>query len=443
MIRFLIRFLLVVIVLSVLAALGAQWKLDNDLKNFAKRLQPFVDLQYESVSLSYTGEVRINSITAYVEMAKYNVEIGEIRFSVGNIMDLILFQNNVESNELPESAYIKIKGLLLPFNNEMISAYKTHKKLTSWDLLESAYCGDINHISIGTLEKMGYHYFSLNTELYYMLDQYSGSIVFNGVTEFEDMFKLDYQMNIVGVLTFIEAFQNQATMVSMNKLPAAPKPSLFELRVTDLGYHENKATYCAGKEGVTQEEYYQKHTDKVVEALASVGIEASDTFKSLYPEAVKPNSEFYWFMQPQPTFDIESMPFYTFEELTELGGLRVSINNKPLGNFLNNWNLENFNKLAAVVLEEKRKAEAEEQRYKSIILKREYHQVPLTKASQYVEYQVKVTRNDGTVYEGRLTKTSSRYLWVEVHSEDGKVVLPLVRSSIKRFEANIVVEEDA
>ena len=112
MIRFLIRFLLFVVVIGGGGMFAAQWQLKKQLKDFSNLVRPFMDFSYGSASISYTGEVKIKGVNIYVERAGAQVDVGELNFFVGNLYQLATFKSNFNAKKLPDKAHLILKNVL-------------------------------------------------------------------------------------------------------------------------------------------------------------------------------------------------------------------------------------------------------------------------------------------------------------------------------------------
>ena len=442
MLRFLIKFLLFAIVAIVATMLVAQWKLEKELDQLTSQARPFVDISYESAKISYTGEIKVNSINAYVNLMGTFVEIGEVRFSIGNLYELALFELGFRKRELPDSAYIVVEDLLVPFNSKLVKAFETYSQDSGMDVLQTAYCGNTDKFDISAFEAMGFDYLALDSEVYYMLDKYSGSAVLNGSMDMEGAFKIDYQINIGSVLSWLESNKNRAIGQAPNE-KIVPDLALLEIRQLDKGFNSRKAEFCAQRQGVSVEEYYSGHTEAFKQLINEVDIQINPEFLALYTESLKPESEVYWFIQPKANFDMGGIFYYDYEELVELSGFQMSINRKPVEKILEGWSYQKYSDILARELVRKRQREMPNQRqYETVVIKREYRVQPLQNAGNFIDFDVRVTRNDGTLYLGKLTKTNDKNLWVLRRSSEGEITFPIKRTDVKSFEARVQVATD-
>lgn len=431
--RFLVKFLLLTIILAAIAILTAQWKLERDLDEFSRLISPVADFNYESAKIGITGEVRINAISMYFQPLNTSVEIGELKVSVGNLYDLAWFRSNLKQSKIPDSGYITLTDVLVPFNPKLIDAVSGDSPPTSMDLVRAAYCGDRDKIGIREIEAMGYDYLSFSGREFFLLDKYSGSAVINGNFDIEEMFDVTYQVNIGGVMKWLETSRQRAVGQFQEDV-VTPDLALFELRVKDKGFNLKRAIYCAVKENSETEEYYTKHVVEVEKLLNEVGIQMTEPAKKAYGDYIKPSSELFFFIQPQAGFDHNGLSYYTGEELMGLSGLRVSINDVAVTEFLNGWSGETFSKISQNVMQQRAKENSNKPLYQQVIITKEYQDLPISAARQFEGYKVRVKRDDGTLFSGVLSRTSEKSIWITQRSTSGEITVPVAIRRVTQFE---------
>ena len=81
--------------------------------------------------------------------------------------------------------------------------------------------------------------------------------------------------------------------------------------------------------------------------------------------------------------------------------------------------------------------QAEEEKFKPqyeiITVHQSFQKVSVSSLSNYVDYKTKIIRKDGERYQGKIKRTSSDRIWLEVHSKEGDVVLPFNKNSINKL----------
>lgn len=434
MLRFLVKYLLLAIILAAAAMLTAQWKLEKDIESFASAISPIAQFDYESAKISLTGEVKINSIRVFVESIKANIEIGELRFSAGNLYDLAFLESQYRELKLPENGYLYLTDVLLPFNAQMLKSVKTDQDPTSASILDSTYCGTHDRIGAIELEAMGFDYIAFSGKHFYLLDKYSGSVVLNGNFDIEEMFDINYQINVSGVMAWLESMEEHRIGQFQEKV-TPPQIALFEIRKKDRGFNLKKAEYCAIRENTSSDEYYKNHVSEIDKKLTSVGITVKDDAKLAYQAAIKPESEVVWFIQPKANFEFEGVDYYTFDELESLSGLRITVNGTQVSSYFDGWTGESFNRIAENLFKERAvELGATSPLYKQVVITKAYKVFNLNRASEFEKEKVRVTRDDGRIFEGTLSRTSDKSIWLFQKLPTGDVTIPFARTRVVKFE---------
>jgi hypothetical protein len=434
MIRFLIRFLLLAVIVGGGGMFAAQWHLKNDLKDFTNKVRPFMDFSYDSASISYNGEVNIQGINIYIQSAGAQVDVGQLKFFVGNLYQLATFKSNYEANHLPEKAHLVLKNVLLPFDSKMLKQLNRNKVTTSFDIMETAFCGPVQSFGLDEYEAMGYSYLSFSSETYYQLDTQSGSVIIKGSIDVEEVNKTEYQFNIGGVLSWYEEMIEKMSGGSLaDNSFITPELSFLEVSSKDQGYNLRKAEYCSSQENA-KTDYYSGHILKLEEILAGVGMSIPEEIKPLYLESIQPDSLVNFQVQPKVNFDLANMMRYEYAQLVESSGMQISVNDKPVNLLLADWSfskLENILQIAKVKQEEEYK---QKKQYEILMVQRKYQKVPVSSLDSYVHLKAKITRNDRKRFEGKIERTTTDKVWLIVHNQEGDVILPFNKNEITQVE---------
>lgn len=432
--RFLVKFLLLTIILAAAVILTAQWKLKKDLDEFSLLVSPVADFSYESAKIGLTGEVRVTAISTYIEAINTRIEIGEVTLSVGNLLDLALFKSNLNNKQIPDRGYITLTDVLIPFTPQLIDAAADDTPPTSMDLIQSAYCGDKDKIGLREIEAMGYDYLSFSGRDFFMLDRYSGSMVINGNFNIEEMFDVAYQVNIGGMMKWLEAIQQQRAIGQFQEEIIEPDLELFELRVKDKGFNLKRAMYCSLRESTDTENYYTQHVSEAEKLLNSVNIQFTESAKTAYAESIKPNSDIFFFLKPKANFDFDGFSYYSAQELLDMSGLRVMVNDTAVTEFLSGWSGENFAKISQNVIQERAKDDPSQPLYRQVVVTKEYHDLPVSTARQYIGFQVRVRRDDGKLFDGKLSRAEDSSIWITQRSASGEITIPVALTRVSQFQ---------
>ncbi len=434
MLRILIRFFIFVALMVGGAFFFAQWKLKDELKTFSNQVRPFMDFNYDSASLNLDGEIKINGIGMYIQSVGAHVEIRELKLFAGNLYQLAFMQTGLQSKKLPEKTYIKFKDVLLPFDSKLLVELNRNMETTSIDVLETAFCGPVERFGLDEYAAMGYSFLSFSGDMQYLLDKYDGSLGLSGSFDIEDVYYTDFNLKVSGVLSWYEEFTQQMSgKRNSSEMYITPDISSLEVNIKDQGFHLRKAEYCSRLEE-SKTDYYSGHVDEIESKLADVGMAVPEELKLFYRESIQPDSRVKWSLQPKINFEIKNIADYDYLQFVESSGLKVWVNDKPVNLITEGWSLEKISKIKKQAQQLKDQSALPPPSYQFTIVPQSFQKISLNSIDKYLQYRVKVKRDDGQIFEGRLTKLSRDKIWIMTHNKNGKLTLPFNRSEINTVE---------
>ncbi len=433
MLRLVVKLLLFGLALTGGTLFLAQWKLKDSIERLAIVMRPFAEFDYESARVNFNGEIQINSISAFVNEKDIQVEIGELRFFSGNLFQLFFLESQLNKSLLPDKAYISLKNVLIPFSRDLKKELSGNTVPSSSDILRSAYCGENTRFGINEWDAMGYSYFSFSTESVFTWDKRNNKGVASGRLSLEDAFDVNYQGSLSGVSEKLNTYDSDTAESWESEL------GLIEVQVKDQGYNRRIAEFCALNENIKPEEYYEKHVAAVANLLTQVEMKFANTGEDHYLNLIKPESEFLGTIQPKPNFQFGDIPYYDSQQLIEITGLKVLVNELPIERFIDNWSFDKFQKITELV-KVKEQEIANKSSYKTVLISQAFQRVGLENAAQYLDYEARITRTDGRVFEGKIDNVSANKVWLKVNSPKGSVTLSLNIGEIDILEVYKVVE---
>jgi hypothetical protein len=430
--RFLVKFLFLAIAVIALVLFGSKWKLEKTLDEFFAAAKPFVDIQYDSASVSLSGEITVNEITASNGLFGEFFKTNEIKLYKGSLYDLIFADNKLSLQELPEKAYIVFNDTFLSLNT--VNSLKAKRPPASaLDILSSAYCGSRKQISFKDFKNMGYEYMTFSGEINYQRDQYSNTVILKGFFDADNLAKTQYQINIGNLAKMLESFPMLFTGV-MSYNQVKPVIELIDIHHFDQGYNERKANFCAKQENVSLDEYYTGHAQAFESLLNEVDVELTQDFKQAYPQLIKSGTQSHWYFQPKPGFEFSSFDAYAFNDYIDLAGFKLTINDKPVNSFISEGS---FEKIAYIptFIEQKQMRELnpdDSLNYKTFT--KEYRSIALSRINQFIDSTIKIKLKNDLSYEGVLTRSSNNKFWVRVRKYNGDVTLPIKHSDVSSLK---------
>ncbi len=436
--RFLVKFLLLAIIVSGIVLFGSQWKLEKSLNQFIASVKSQADIKYESAKIDFSGEITINGVKVYHPVFEELFEASQIKVYRGSLYETLFSKFSFSSSELPDNAHIIFKNALISFKSPNWLKGPL-PPATSYDILESSYCGSIKRFSMKEIQGMGYDYLAFAGEINYQLDRYSGSAIVKGFFDVDNLAKAQYQINVGNLMAWQESLSARAVGQAKSD-QVIPMFELFDLTYQDQGYNDRKARYCSMKENIEMADYYTGHIKVVDELMMQVGVKLTEGFKTSYLQMIKPNTQSHWYFQPKPNFEFSSFDAYHFDDFIELSGLQLKVNDAPVKAFIETGSFKEIAKIPDLVKQQ----EADERKLKEneiYVTTKEYQSVSSSRVGRFVDYPIKVELKDGFFYEGRLTRTSNSQIWVTVRRHGGEVNMPINLSNIKSMQVEVTVKK--
>jgi len=400
--------------------LFAQWQLKSSLERFTDNLGNDFEVTYDSAKLTLSGTALINSAKLAIPSLNVQITIEEVEYAVGSVFDTLFSDEDSENFSIPESLYIRYENANLLLTPSVTAMIKSAEQPSHLSALEASGCGQKMHLGINEFLAMGYTDVNVSGELSFDKTSVVGGAIskiaghsklnISNMTRFEYQFEVSNISNDFSKLTILEL---------------RPTIDLISLDVTDLGYNFRRNTYCAAQENTEIAHYLDKHIKLVSEALKSAKLEMTDDIKRTYKELLQPGSTVHLAVKPKPGFSFANLTHYNEQELRDILGLEIKVNNFDLPQIFKGWQLRKFEKV--VVLSPK--AIAEKNRIKHL----KYHKKPLVNAKRYLRKQVKVERLDGSIFEGVLDSVSGDNLKISTTYKQGYSQGEIIKSRIKNF----------
>ncbi len=423
MVRFLIRLVIYAFVIGLSLYIGVQWKLKEDLKHFGSKLKPYAQFDYQSSAMSLAGTIILTDISLHFQQQDITITIDKIEYSSGSILDMAFFRSQLDSQKYPEQMTLKIQEAVIPLTPPLVKYISSAEQGSIWSALNATACGKIKHIGINQYFSMGYDYIVFSSESEFRRDEYSGNLVGSGWMDIEETSKLSFQLNLAG---FYQSVNGPLTHQQTPTLEA------FTLDIQDNGYNRHRNEYCASRSGQETVEYIEQHVKMVSQKLNTVGIKMTLAGKRHYSDFLQPSSLLHLSVQPSVSFSFNDFGYYDEQQLRKLLGLRLQINHKTVATLFNHWRLDRFNQIVMSDLSDNTEA-SNKPRYETVFIKRVFQKQALSSVEKFINEKIRVIRNDGKKFEGKLTEIKNNKLLVAMAVEGGIVKVPVEIKTIDEF----------
>lgn len=395
-----------VCVITICFYFFAQWKLRSNLDQLITDSSKDIEISYSSARVTLTGTALIRGSSVQIPSLNVQIEIDEIEFGSSSIIDILFGSDFSGKFTIPDHLTVRFEHANLPLSTTLVAMLKSVEQPSNLSALEASGCGQKTHIGIHEYLAMGYQ--SINVSGYSSFDKTAeiGDIVsqMSGKTYLEvaDMTRFEYKIELSNILNDFDDF---------SQFELLPTIDFIALDITDLGYNFRKNTYCAEQEDTKIAAYIDNHIKLVGEALKSAKLNMTDDIKRTYRELLQPGSTVHLSLSPQTGFNIDSLYHYNEQELREVLGIEIKVNNFDLAPIFDGWQLNKFNKL--VVLSPKEIAI--NNRVKTF----KYYVKPLVNAKRYLNKKIKIVKYNGVILEGFLESVNKESIRLQITYQKG------------------------
>ncbi|MGD2118420.1 MAG: hypothetical protein PVG66_08685 [Chromatiales bacterium] len=217
--------------------------------------------------------------------------------------------------------------------------------------------------------------------------------------------------------------------------PASMKaPSFSSLNITyaaDAEYMRGVRKYCARITGLSEEQY----VDSVVEASDAdyqryygfvPGVAMRDAAKRflLNPDVVEIS------MRPSQTIKPEMLQLYKFDDLVEMLGLTVKVNQQPLADFS-----IRLGDQASQLFGQSQSGDKQSQQEELQVVYA-FQDTDVKRLPQYIGAQVKITTRDGKQREGALVSINQKTAQIEQRIHSGKFAAHVELNDIQHLQVH-------
>lgn len=214
-------------------------------------MAPFAKIEFEGTSVSLDGEMRWKKIKVQSRVNNGELSIDEILVKLPDIQAIWDFKKSLEKNELPKTARLTITGLNLPFDNDFYGFIEEMEKASPnpYDF-RIAGCGEVKRIGRYDLEAMGYTSRTIDLDLSYQFEDYSGVLTYTGALVTREENGYEFEADLETGMSSLSAIQ---------AMGIEPKFKRFEMRYNDLGFQDRLNDYCAYKADIDTKAWLEHH----------------------------------------------------------------------------------------------------------------------------------------------------------------------------------------
>lgn len=423
MFRLAIRFLVFSTVLAIGFYSVVQWRAVEELNLLKQQWHSDIEFQFESAKIYPNGNLVINDVSLFFVKQGISVSIEQIEYSVGSLMEVVFLSDHIKIGQLPDDVRVVLNKVVIPLTPLLVKFLSQTDENNTWKSLQASACGSKNKIGMSEYFSMGYDNLVFSSVTEFAKNIYNGSYAGKGWLDIEETSRLDYRFGLL--------LEQSNKIPTVNTLKTASITSL-NLSLKDTGYNRHRNEYCSLKSESSTEVFLTEHIKTVRQRLNSVGIKLTLAGERAYKQMLEEESLLEISVSPSASFSFNDFGYYDEKELRGLLNLNVQINDSTIHHIFDGWALDKFNKIS-IRKKQGIVQDAAQQRFETIVVKRNYHQESLRDLDRFLDYKVKVEQKNGSITTGKLRKLAKGKMFLDIALQGGVIQKTIRIDGIEKF----------
>ncbi|MGI9235533.1 MAG: hypothetical protein ACR2RD_18020 [Woeseiaceae bacterium] len=280
-------------------------KVESGVDKAVIGISPFVNVKYDGVSSTMSGELTMDSIEAKITDFNDTIVIDRLGIDTPSYFSLLKLADMAENTRNPSDIVPEYFGFIAEGIRFSVSAdyfRAMHSELRQLVNVAdadnpAAVCTGKYGFSPDTLEALGYSEQVVSVSAYFRRD--AGNYSVSVTSAVEDMWTIDAEMKLAG---------NMITTL-MQGPRAKPRLSSMRIEYTDHSLNGRVADYC-GRLGLSQDDIVAAQLDKLAQIGNSFGIEFDEYVVDPYAEFIGGKSRLVVTAKPVEPISLSQISLY-------------------------------------------------------------------------------------------------------------------------------------
>lgn len=280
-------------------------KVSRNLDTVLTAARPYVDVEYEGVSSTLSGELSVDGITAHVTGYKDPIQIDSVSIVTPGYFDLLkLFNTGSRSGqdfEIPDSLAIAFRGVSVDVNADFMEAVSAARQaqFNAKQIADPlAECVGTYGFTADMLKQLGYSKLVVDTAVGYR--QENNRLVFDMSTNIENMYDLSF------VMTLDRMPSPQS--IAMGGYQPRLVDGRFEY--IDRSLEERVMKLCSAESEIPAETVIAARVEALQTMAGASGIQFDDYVIDPYIEFLKGKDRFVVTAKPIEPVDLTQLGLY-------------------------------------------------------------------------------------------------------------------------------------
>lgn len=411
---------------------GMQWKAQKSVEEFFSSM-PFVEASYDSVKVSLEGELIVDDISLFVPLSQTTVDVGSVSIATGSLVNAMKMERDLQDGRLPTQLKLSINEFSVDIDPAFVSVMDESYESDVFSEVVALGCGRFASLGPQQLYDMGFRNLTFDLAVGYEYDMYTDVMVSTIDLYLDGIGNLTMDQTVMGMSGIIENYKSAAFGFD----PADISTTEVHVHYADLGYVARQADFCARSAGMERKEWQQLNVSMFASLLEQIDFKADFDALNLYSKITSERARVDIHLRPITGFTAADFQLYSVPDLVKMLDFSLTVNDSEIKVGDISWDEDKWKHLQLADIRkeyrvgpqpEAEQASAEVEPVKR--LERVLREVPARDLGQFVHRNVQITRIDGKVFTGEMTRVSSDRVVVRTRFNSGYTDQPLLRDEI-------------
>jgi hypothetical protein len=286
------------------AKLYVQYKAGHDLDSVLAQVRPVVDIEYEQVVATLSGELRAEGVTIRMPQFADAVTIESVGVQTPGFLFLLGF--DTLDLALPERLGIALEGVRMSVNADFLQKVDELRaaQVATPEPSPADECASTSGFTPATLQRLGYH--ELVSDLNANFRSEAGRLVVGLGADIEDMYAIELELTLEGI-------------DDPTSLARGTRPMLVggRLAYVDQSLNGRIMKYCA-QQNVTPEDVLAAQLREVQQLARKAGMELDQLIIQPYTDFLLGKQRFTLTAQPPRPVDLTRLSLYKPSDVPNL-----------------------------------------------------------------------------------------------------------------------------
>ncbi len=414
------------VILGAVAHWGFYYFVKSRVDAFILEAAPRAAIQYDTLDTSLGGRVALSNVSILPTGFDEGISVRFVQLQGPDVFSYLLGHLPVlgEEGAPPEFLELIMRNMVLDISGDRAASLDEKlAKVNAQAARNRDVCKPGGSASFSQLQELGVEQLRGDSRMGYRHIARTRKLYVDFEGEFRGMQKLSLSMEL-----------NNVPALDMRKTMGVALANLKINYYVEPEFGQRIAEYCAGKRGLSPEQYSELLADEIIREMSRNGVILGYGLTWALKNYVKHWGDLMIELSPPRPVGMVSLMKLSRAELSEKLGLQLAINGQLVTDLY-------FSIQEDAPLLQKPGAKGKKKVAKPPVHYRwEYRNVSLGQLSSYLDHRVRIRTVSGVVHEGKLVGTSGNRISVQKKISGGKFIAHLMPKNIRSVQVRVKVK---